>query len=443
MSYHYEMLPGHVEAGYDVSRRVKLTPASEIGPLPVRWLWEDRIPVGEITLTAGFAGVGKSTFHAYIIAGVTTGTLPGVHHGSPKPVIICAREDSWQRSIVPRLMAAGADLELVYRAEVETGEGRLAKVTLPADNDALEDEIERLSVALVSVDPLLSAIEDHLDSYKSAEIRDALEPLQEMADRTRSVFLANAHYNKGSGSTPLLKIAGAAAFGEVARAAIVFAEDDETGDVVISQEKNNLGTKNLPNLTYRFQSVTIDTEEGPSDTAKIEFTGESNRSVADILNPPRGDEDRGAEDIARDRILDTLEAGPQSWETIAKAIKGEGISERTGRRARDDLRKSGMIGKSGGGGAPWTWHRKVVGQSRVGLDKWPSSSNEDDEVGQTLDTGLPNGDAYLSNLSKEEENLPARDAVRDVGQCVFCRNPATHHSGPKARPVCDICQVIA
>ncbi len=94
-------------------------------------MWQDRIPIGEITLTAGFAGVGKSTFHAYIIAGVTTGTLAGVHEGTPQPVNICAREDSWQRSIVPRLMAAGADLDLVYRAEVETGEGRLAKVTSP------------------------------------------------------------------------------------------------------------------------------------------------------------------------------------------------------------------------------------------------------------------------------------------------------------------------
>ncbi len=52
------------------------------------------------------------------------------------------------------------------------------------------------------------------------------------------------------------------------------------------------------------------------------------------------------------------------------------------------------------------WHRKVVGQSRVGLDKWPSSSPEADEVGQGLDNGLPNGDAYLSNLAKEEKIYP-------------------------------------
>lgn len=390
----------------DPERRVKLTPASEIGPLPVRWLWQDRIPIGEITLTAGFAGVGKSTFHAYIIAGVTTGTLAGVHEGTPQPVNICAREDSWQRSIVPRLMAAGADLDLVYRAEVETGEGRLAKVTLPADNDALEAEIQRLGVALVSVDPLLSAIEDHLDSYKSAEIRDA--------PRTAS----------GDGRPNQIRLPGQRPLPQGQRCDAStqdrrrrrFRRSRPGGNRLRRGRRNrrrghqpgeNQSRHQEPAQPHLPIPVGDDRHRGRTIRhSQDRVHRRIERSVAETLNPPRSDEDRGAEDIARDRILDTLEAGPQSWEDIAKALKGEGISERTGRRARDDLRKSGLIGKSGGGGAPWMWHRKVVGQSRVGLDKWPSSSPEADEVGQGLDNGLSNGDAYLSNLAKEEKIYP-------------------------------------
>lgn len=99
-------------------RRIQLTPASSITMLPVRWVWEDRVPVGEICMTPGLAGIGKSAYHSWIAAHLTKVTLPGVHYGTPKPVIICAHEDSWERSIAPRLVAAGADLDLVFRAEV-------------------------------------------------------------------------------------------------------------------------------------------------------------------------------------------------------------------------------------------------------------------------------------------------------------------------------------
>jgi hypothetical protein len=198
------------------------------------------------------AGVGKSTFHGWLIAQLTRGTLPGVHYGTPRKVIICAREDSWERSIVPRLMAAGADRSLIWRAEV-TDEDQRTKLVLPADNAVLEAEVRRLDIALVSLDPLLSTIDKNFDSNKGREIREALEPLQNIADETRCVILGNAHFNKTSGGEPLLRITGSAAFGEVCRAALAFAQDKETGEYVISQVKNNLGRLDLPNLTYQLE----------------------------------------------------------------------------------------------------------------------------------------------------------------------------------------------
>jgi AAA domain len=75
-------------------RQVRLTAASTIRPRPVRWLWDGRIPVGEITLTPGHGGIGKSTFHAWLIAQVTRGTLPGSCLGGPRPCLIAASEDS-------------------------------------------------------------------------------------------------------------------------------------------------------------------------------------------------------------------------------------------------------------------------------------------------------------------------------------------------------------
>ena len=95
-------------------RKLVLTPASEIEPEPVVWAWEDdgagRIPAGSLGLFAGREGTGKSSFLIWLSAQITKGTLPGSFKGGPRGVIYVAVEDSWKYTIVPRLMAAGADL---------------------------------------------------------------------------------------------------------------------------------------------------------------------------------------------------------------------------------------------------------------------------------------------------------------------------------------------
>jgi hypothetical protein len=67
-------------------RVVRLTPVTQIKIRPVRWTWQDRVPLGEVTMTPGRGGVGKSTFHAWLIAGLTRGTVPGAYHGTPRGV---------------------------------------------------------------------------------------------------------------------------------------------------------------------------------------------------------------------------------------------------------------------------------------------------------------------------------------------------------------------
>ncbi len=62
------------------------------------------------------------------------GRAPGALKGDPRGVIYVAVEDSWKYTIVPRLMAAGADLTMVYRAEVQAVEGDTVTLSLPSDN---------------------------------------------------------------------------------------------------------------------------------------------------------------------------------------------------------------------------------------------------------------------------------------------------------------------
>ena len=107
----YAFLTDDLDYGADEGHRhVVLTSADSIKPRPVFWLWKNRLALGTLGLLAGREGVGKSTLGYWIAARITQGDLFGCFAGTPKAVLVCATEDSWEHTIVPRLMAAGADL---------------------------------------------------------------------------------------------------------------------------------------------------------------------------------------------------------------------------------------------------------------------------------------------------------------------------------------------
>ncbi len=109
---------------------------------PVHWLWEQRIALGTLALLGGREGIGKSTV-GYTLAADVTPDACRAYAGQPKSVIIAATEDSWEHTIVPRLIAAGADLDRVYRVDVTTVAGVETGVSLPRDLTALEDAVPK------------------------------------------------------------------------------------------------------------------------------------------------------------------------------------------------------------------------------------------------------------------------------------------------------------
>lgn len=90
------------------ARRLTLTRASGITMRRVRWLWLNKIPLGELSLLGGREGIGKSTVAYQLLADTTRGRLKGEFYGIPRPVIVVATEDSWEHTISPRLVAAEA-----------------------------------------------------------------------------------------------------------------------------------------------------------------------------------------------------------------------------------------------------------------------------------------------------------------------------------------------
>lgn len=335
-------------------RALVLRPASEIKMRPVRWLWDTtpegapptshgRIPLYSLAIAAGGPGLGKSQFAVWLTARITTGTLPGELYGKPRGVIYAATEDSWVYTIAPRLVAAGANLELVFRVEVKDDERPRARLTLPIDTSLIGLAAERYSIALLVADPLLSLIDRGINDYRAAEVREALEPLVACAERHRFTILGLAHFTKSGGAEPLDRIAGSGAFGQLIRSFIAFArEDAEEGDerFVMSLEKNNLGRLGLPSYSYMIQPVTVQTEEGPSYVSRFVLGPETSTSVRDVMR------EATTPDVNRSETNETVEwlrgyltdqGGVDLAADVKAAARKDGISESSLQRARRKL----------------------------------------------------------------------------------------------------------
>jgi AAA domain-containing protein len=253
-------------------------------------------------------------------------------------VIYVAVEDSWKFTIVPRLIAADADLSLVYRAEVQAIDGDTVSLSLPADNKLLEEAITAHREALVVLDPLMSAISDTLDTHVNRQVRRALDPLARIADRTGAVIAGIAHFNKSSGTDASSLITASGAFKDVARFIFAFATDPADGTQVITQTKNSLGISDLPSLAYRIIEAVVPTVKGDARVGQFVLDGEADRTVRDILAAGNGEE-QDEKTRAEDYLRKALANGPRrTAEVEEESRQAHQIAKRTLERARKSLR---------------------------------------------------------------------------------------------------------
>ncbi|WP_165949248.1 AAA family ATPase [Kribbella turkmenica] len=399
-----EVFPGNGEQ--ITLRRARITWAVDIEPRRVVWAWKDgdhgRIPAGSLSIAAGREGTGKSSFGLWEAAHVTRGTLPGSLYGQPARVLYVAVEDSWQYTVVPRLVAAGADLEMVGRFDVVNHEDDEISLSLPHDNDLLEQTITDYGVKLVLIDPIMSVLGDSINASRSREVRRALDPLAKIADRTGCLIQGIAHFNKASGGDPSSRIQESSAFKDVPRSVFVFAKDDDGR--VMTQSKNSLGRDDLPSLAYTIEETLISTKEGTTTTGRFVFTGESDRSVSDLLRDAGGD-DQTERDEAVEWLVDYISSngGTANAGEAIKAAAGVGIAKTTLTRARAKAKvRSEKSGMHGG----WVW---ILAESMShGVTEPPRRIHEEPE-----ESIFPNVDSSVPSVDSSAPDCTECDHLRE------------------------------
>lgn len=315
-------------------RTVKLSPLSAVIPRPIHWLWHHRIPIGEITLVAGRGGIGKSLVLCTQVAWITTGDMKGRYHNQPRDVIFVANEDSYDRTVVPRLMAAGADLARVHRADVAIGADD-DRLILPVDCEALAAAVKSVDAVAVYLDPLSSNMADK--DRNSPEVRASYERLRQFADDLDIAVVGNAHTRKGQSVDLLEAIMGSSEIGNVSRAAMGVVRDPDSEDhkVILSQCKSNYGPTDIPSFTYTVQEVELD---GGFWAPRIVWGDESERHVNDILSEVPSMVSRGDVDECKQWLHDYLSINPRTpRKTVINEGAKEGYKEATIKRAATRL----------------------------------------------------------------------------------------------------------
>lgn len=291
---------------------------SEIEPEEIRWMWEDRIPLGGITLFDGPPGLGKSTILADLAARLTRGAdMPDGTECERGSVLWVSAEENPSSVILPRFEAAGGDSNLLNISP---------DLRIPSEMDELIEFVNANDTRLVIIDPLSGHVENSTNNEQS--MRHSLTRLQNAATEKKFSVVAVRHHTKSArGGIATYAAVGSVAIPAVARAALAVGESpDGSGERIVAWSKASNSA--LPE-SFRFEIVSKDGFPSINWLGPSEFgSADLNRSI-----PKAAPKQIAAADFLKRQLA----SGPQPQRQMIAAASHLGISKRTLERAKKDV----------------------------------------------------------------------------------------------------------
>jgi len=355
-----------IEAYDTGSRDGGLRKLSDIEAKDVEWLWQNHIPLGEITILAGDPGVGKSYFSYFLSAQVSIGgtwpNAPNTAIESGKVLILSTDEDP-HYCIRPRSDAAGADIDKILVLEgARDKRGRIRIINLTRDIHRLEDILKKdKSYRLVVIDPLSDYV-GRIDQHSYGDVRWALNPLLTLARKYHVAIVGIMHCNKNTSLQVLYRIMGSMGFMAMAGSVWVIAkdrEDEEQKRRFFAPLKHRLGPEQKA-LAFRLENL--------GKVARVVFESEPVEDSFDIEEALVPQERAGETKKAKKFLLSTLKDGPMPTKEVKSAARDEGISWGTLRKAKEKMGIRASKGKEEGGKWFWELDEFTKGKALVEAD---------------------------------------------------------------------------
>jgi hypothetical protein len=251
----------------------------------------------------------------------------------------CEAEDPRAQVLVPRLIAAGGNRELVFFANPR----ELALLNLAAF-------VKERSIALIVLSPLVSFLNGLKDVIGELGVRRTLQALQEAIEGTHCAAIGICHLNKKTDLAAVDRVLGSVAFVNFSRSALLVAKDhDDDGAVRLVHGKFNLSVKG-PDLLFRPQHIGDD----PIDqSVRIEWEQPDEDIDPDRLFDRKKAESE-ADRTARAWLVAYLEKfGETPSSIVIVAAEKEGFSANAIQMARKRERR--IKTRKGGFAEGWLW----------------------------------------------------------------------------------------
>jgi putative DNA primase/helicase len=341
--------------------------ASEIEPENIVYLWENRIPLGKETVFCGVPDVGKSTVAVDVASRGTTGRdwpdCKNIHE--PFDVLMLVAEDDLADTVVPRLMAAGADLKRIHFAlrillsdKSKTAERRIA---LNTDLSAIEDMLRKNPcIKLVIIDPFGSYLGTNKKNNEE-EMRTMLVATKEVAERCNVAIVVIDHFNKNYQQSAIHRQSGAGALTAVPRASWAFVKDADDPEkltrLMLNIKLNVVSERKKTGLRYRFKETPVTIKNIITTLPTIEWLGASVGDIDETLQSQQSDPRQNRSAKAQRFLRKFLADGPRPSEEIQKTAGKSQISRGALWEAKTemDIRATKVSGR-------WWWELPAQGK---------------------------------------------------------------------------------
>lgn len=387
-------------AGSGGTRGVVLVNGADLAPTPIRWLWRNWLALGKLHILAGAPGQGKTTLALTMAATITIGgRWPDGSRCDPGNVLIWSGEDDPADTLLPRLLAAGADRNRCHFIQgTRADDGSVQPFDPARDLSGLRQAIAEIcGIRLLIVDPVVSAVTG--DSHKNTEVRRALQPLVDMADACNCAVLGITHFAKGGqGTDPTQRVVGSVAFSAVARIVMVAAkvkgEEDGKDARVLARSKSNIGPDDGGFEYHLMQSEPIPGIQASRVAWGKAVEGSARELLTDPDEPPRD----GATDAAGMLREELVADGWTSYDLAAAPLRKAGFTKKQIWAASNKLcvlRKKGAM-KDG-----WYW-------------RLPGGDDPQLPDGQHEDSAEGSEDSNFENWESSESSGAVESSTTEV-----------------------------
>ncbi len=317
-----------------------------VGIRKIPYLWRGVIPSYMATAITGDAGEGKTLVTLDATARVSKGVAfplydkPGeVVQGR---VFYVSSEGVPEMILVPRLIAAGADLSKVDLIEgVYNKEGEFDIFDITQHLPKLENDARTCpELKLIVIDPIASFLPERINTNQQNQVRRAMDLLSTLAYRVGVAVVAVMHFAKAQDPKAINRTSGSAQFmaGVKMSWSVIRRPEDPRNVRLLVPQKSNItgGTKSL---SFIIQPITFKAPNGDDiETAKIEYSNLIDVDPNVLICPPLENiEVTRAVEFIKPKLKVVKEGGVIFSDDVIAEAREEGLAEWTIKRARVKL----------------------------------------------------------------------------------------------------------